>query len=233
MLLPPLALVVFMGPAAALGASSGCRAVPGSSLAQLDSHTATHLLLSQEKPEYPPIAHVNYIQGKVLLLVTVNCAGRVKKAHVLRGQALLAAAALMAIKKWIYRPFVTRSGPAEFQTLVAVNFDLFTRKFGLLPARPERFLERSVKPPQPPLNPKVTNANDEVHMQVLVNAKGHVIDCTLLAGTPAQFKKARRMVARWKFKPARWGNISVPWYEDLHVPLRGTSPAQGEPETKP
>src|SRR5690242_9542074 len=92
-----LALLLLSRPAAP---QDGARTV-------LSAHEATRLLLSQAKPDYPPIAHANYIEGQVQMEVMIGPDGHVRKAHVLRGHPLLAASALKAIRRWVYRPFVT------------------------------------------------------------------------------------------------------------------------------
>lgn len=212
-----LALSVFLCVPAVQGVTPGC-APPGTGVEKLDRRAATRLLLSEIRPSYPPIARINYIHGNVSVVLTVGCSGRVESAHVLRGHPFLAAAALRAIKKWIYRPFETRSGPQPFQTTVDVNFALLTRNFKQLPPKPEWFLARAVRPPQLPagVSPAGRSA---VRMRVLVNAHGRMVDSTLLSGSPAQYEAAQRVVSRWHFRPARWGTLSVPWYLNVAVPL--------------
>ncbi|MGH9397996.1 MAG: TonB family protein [Terriglobia bacterium] len=215
---PALVLIVLLCSTAAWSVTPACPAGPGVKPFQVDRRTATRLLLSQARPSYPPLARINYIHGDVSLLLTVDCAGRVEEVHVVRGHPFLAVAALQAIKKWIYHPFVTRAGPAEFQTMVNVNFALLSRDFKQLPPQPEKFLARWVRPPQPPAGVKdASDGKDTVRIRVLVNAKGRVVDSTQLSGTATQFEAAERVVSLWKFKPAHWGTLSVPWYMDVGV----------------
>lgn len=180
--------------------------------------------MSQSRPDYPPLARINYIRGNVSLLLTVNCAGKVEQIHVVEGHPFLAIAALQAIRKWIYHPFMTPSGPEPFQTTVKVDFSLLGFDGKHFPPQPEKFLERWVKPPQPPKEAKGSKGEAVVQMRVLVNDRGRVVDSTPLAGNPAQFDEARRTVAQWKFKAARWGNLTVPWYTDLEVPVKSAPP---------
>lgn len=215
-----LAFAAFLCSTAALGVTPACSATaPGAQPFQLNRRTATRLLVSQARPKYPPLARINYIRGNVSLLLTVNCAGKVQQAHVVEGHPFLAIAALQAIKKWIYHPFITPSGPAAFQTTVKVDFSLLALKSKRFPPEPDKFLERWVKPPQPPKEAKRTKGEDVIHMRVLVNDQGRVVDSTLISGNAAGFEQARRSVMLWKFKPARWGNLAVPWYADLDVPV--------------
>ena len=189
----------------------------------LKSKAANKLLLDQEKPEYPTLAKVNYIQGDVRLQVLVDPRGRVSEAHVLKGHAFLAAAALNAIRHWVYRPYKTDSGPTDFSTLVDFNFALRIQKVNDLPPQPEDFLRRQVRPPavltESPASPGAT----KLRLRVLVSAEGNAMDSDLVEGPPSLFHAARRSLEGWTFQPARWGNHAVPWYLDVDVPV-GESP---------
>ena len=57
------------------------------------------LVMDQPPPEYPPVAKVNFLQGQVQLELTVNGKGKVAHAHVVQGNAILAASALKAASR--------------------------------------------------------------------------------------------------------------------------------------
>ena len=224
-----LAAAIFCSTPVARGLDQPClTSGPNTLPLQLPRSRAARLLLRESRPAYPMLARLNYIGGHVRLLVTVDCNGRVQQIHVLRGHPFLAMAALHAIRRWTYRPLITRSGPAEFQTTVDVSFALFSHEAQDLPPEPEQFLARFVRPPQAPTQPGLRGAKELVFVRVLVNGKGRVVDSTLLSGTPAEFEKAQKILALWKFKPARWGNINVPWYAMVQVPLDAESSARVE-----
>ncbi|MBI1983180.1 MAG: energy transducer TonB [Acidobacteria bacterium] len=105
---------------------------------------ATKLLVSQVQPEYPSVAKFNFIQGSVRMQVTVTSAGNVGEAHVINGHPILAASALRAVRRWLFRPFRTTHGPAAFSTLVDVVFSLQSKKLTQLPSQPEEYLDRQV-----------------------------------------------------------------------------------------
>jgi len=184
----------------------------------LDSHQATRLLMNQIPPEYPAVAHTNYIQGNVQVEVFVGSDGHVRKAHVLRGNALLAASALKAVYHWIYRPFMTAEGPVPFRTQVKFVFDLRRGESNRFPSSPERDLEERVRVPQlaedfdPP-------SSQSVRLRVLISDDGRVMDSTLVSGSSSLLESAQENVAQWRFEPARWGNLAVPWYLDVDVPV--------------
>jgi TonB family protein len=181
---------------------------------------ASHLLLSQAPPEYPALAKVNYIQGRVRVQLTISSAGAVASAHVLSGNPLLAAAVLNSVRSWRYRPLVAKDGPTSFTTSADVNFTLRIRKMDLAPVQAESDFGRQVKPPEVLTRPEQTAyTNPSVRVRLLVGAEGKVLDSEILKGIPSQFEAARKSIERWSFRPARWGALSVPWYLDVDVPV--------------
>ena len=188
----------------------------------IDSTVAAKLLVNTVKPEYPAVAQVNYIQGKVDLMLVVGPDGHVRRVHVIKGNALLAASAIKAISAWVYRPYVTASGPEPFSTLVKVRFAMRDRDVEHSPSTPERDLAEAVKPPEVMQKTSAAHADSSIRLRVLVGEGGRAIDSTLLAGPAALLNSAQRKVAQWAFRPARWGNLTVPWYMDVDVPVDGT-----------
>lgn len=84
----------------------------------------TDILLSAEKPTYPPLAKLARQQGVVKLQATVGRAGEVKEVQSLSGPPLLIPAAKQAIQSWVYRPTVLNGTPVETVTIIEVNFTL-------------------------------------------------------------------------------------------------------------
>jgi TonB family protein len=192
----------------------------------LDTIAASRLCLNQVPPEYPTLAKVNYIEGRVRVQLVVSSAGTVTSAHVLSGNPLLAAAVLNSVRMWRYRPLVAKGGPSSFATRVEVNFALRRRKMDYRPLEAESDFGRQVKPPEVLRGPEEGASSDPpVRVRLLVNAEGKVIDSGILKGVPSQLEKARKNIERWSFRPARWGALSVPWYLDVDVPVH-SSPAQ-------
>jgi TonB family protein len=194
----------------------------------LNSKAASKLLVSDVKPDYPPVAQVNYIQGQVEVMLTVGQDGHVRRVHALKGNALLAAAALKAVASWVYRPLLTASGPKAFSTLVKVRFNLRQHDLEHSPSTPERDLAEVVKPPEivqrvpASVSASPSRAPSSIRLQVLVGENGRAIDSTLVSGPAALFASAERNVSQWAFRPARWGNLTVPWYMDVDVPVEAT-----------
>lgn len=189
----------------------------------LREKAASKLLLAKVKPEYPPIADVNYIQGNVYIQVIVSAKGAVKEAHVVRGEPLLAASSLQAVHKWRFRPFRDGGRAKAFVTLFRFNFVLHTHNAQPMPAHPAQDLARAVKPPK--LTTKPSQSSKIVRLRVLVGRDGKALDSSVIGGK-GDAEEARQVVRGWKFIPARWGTMSVPWYLEVAVPVggsRGTS----------
>ena len=84
-------------------------------------------LIKRVNPDYPPIAIASHVSGEVEIEASTDIYGRVNEARVLRGHALLNAAALEAIKEWIYEPYFVNGIPRPVRFTVTVTFSLETR----------------------------------------------------------------------------------------------------------
>ncbi len=214
-----LALLAGCGLAVLPVAAQGPPASPG--VETLDAKKAAKFVVKREVPEYPPLAKVNYIQGAVRMMVRVSSEGEISEAHVVLGHPFLAMAALNAIRRWLFRPARARPGPAEFQTYVDVNFTLRYKKLGQVPRQPDRDLMRQIHPPELVEKPAEPAAPTSVRLRLLVGPEGSVLDSAPLSGLVPFVEEARDCVSRWKFRPALWGTLPVPWYFDAEVPVLG------------
>jgi len=82
------------------------------------------MLVSQQKPIYPPLAKQARISGTVELSAIIGKDGRVANLSVIKGHPLLVQAALDAVKNWIYKPTLLNGEPVEVSTTIDVNFTL-------------------------------------------------------------------------------------------------------------
>jgi TonB family protein len=184
----------------------------------LKPRVAARLLLNNLAPEYPAVAKVNYIRGHVNVELEVGPDGKVSAAHVLQGNPILAAAALKAVRDWVYRPLVTTHGPSGFVTDVDLKFNMNMNAVYLRPARAERDLTRQVKPPKIIRRTGDDSAGAGVRVRVLVDELGHVIDYESWPGAANRLEAVQKTVETLTFRPAHWGAIPVPWYIDVDVP---------------
>jgi len=81
-------------------------------------------LIERVQPEYPAIARTGRIQGKVVLRAIISRAGTIENLQVVSGHPMLVKAALDAVKRWRYRPYMLNGQPVEVETEVMVNFVL-------------------------------------------------------------------------------------------------------------
>jgi TonB family protein len=229
-----LFLIVLAG-ACAAGRVQAQESVSGPhDLPVINNHRqAAALAVDRSAPEYPPVAKVNYIQGPVQVELTVNDKGKVARAHAVQGNAMLAASALKAVRRWIYHPLATPSGPSGFVTTVKLTFSLSYRitADSLAPKQAERDFLRQVKPPQLVQPPQDSHPGDLVHVRVLVNEEGEVVDMGASPMDREKFEAARESLRNWTFRPAHWGNLPIASYVDVDVPVGAPSLARANANT--
>jgi TonB family protein len=85
---------------------------------------AAKLISNQPPPVYPPAARAAGIWGNVVMDVTIAKDGSVASVTVLSGDAMLAQAAVEAVRQWKYQPTLLNEQPIEVITEVTANFTL-------------------------------------------------------------------------------------------------------------
>lgn len=189
----------------------------------LEGRKSARLLLNQAKPEYPPAAQLNFIQGTVRVELLVASDGRVAHAHVVKGNAILAASALKAVRRSLYRPLLTPSGPSSFLTVVDVIFDRRLAASDPRPSEAERDLDRQIKPPEVAGQPADSSPDTSVRLRLLLDDRGQMIDSGPLPSSRGDLQAAYEEVQGWTFRPAHWGNVPIPSYLDVDVPVDGVT----------
>jgi TonB family protein len=91
---------------------------------QVDIKQMSDQLITKVAPAYPPLARQARIQGTVVLKATINKTGDVVNLQLISGHPMLAPAAIEAVKRWKYKPYVLNGEPVEVETNVTVNFQL-------------------------------------------------------------------------------------------------------------
>jgi protein TonB len=108
-----------------IGGTPGSGAPAGSpTIVRLSGKVASDHLLRSARPTYPPLAKQARIWGVVTLEVKINKEGGVTSAQTLSGHPLLQEAAVDAVRKWTYRPYLVKGEPVEVITTVIVIFRL-------------------------------------------------------------------------------------------------------------
>jgi protein TonB len=89
------------------------------------SQGASSAVLEQSvQPVYPSFALQRRLEGEVVVEATVAADGSVQNARAIRGQSLLAQAAVEAVRRWHYRAALLNGKPVATQTQVTINFNL-------------------------------------------------------------------------------------------------------------
>ncbi len=98
--------------------------VPRPTLAQIriSQGVSQGLLIKRVQPKYPPGALATHIEGAVQIEATISKEGFVINPKVLRGDRMLATAALEAVRQWRYKPYYLDGAPLEIQTEITINF---------------------------------------------------------------------------------------------------------------
>ena len=65
-----------------------------------------------------------HTQGEVVMHAIIGRDGTIASLQVVSGHALLAPAAIDAVRQWRYRPYTLNGEPVEVETLITVRFVL-------------------------------------------------------------------------------------------------------------
>ena len=80
------------------------------------------LLIKRVQPKYPQAALAVHTEGSVEIDATINKEGSVTNVKVLSGNAVLAHAAVEAVRQWRYKPYYLDGQPVEIETQITVKF---------------------------------------------------------------------------------------------------------------
>lgn len=81
-------------------------------------------LIKKVEPIYPRAALLARIQGRVTIEAVTDIYGRVITTTVISGHPLLKAAAVEAVRQWVYEPYIIDGNPRPVIFTVNVNFNL-------------------------------------------------------------------------------------------------------------
>ncbi len=94
---------------------------------RVSQRVSQSLLLKKVTPDYPAEARARHVQGDVVIRALVGTNGEVQEADLVSGDPLLAPAALKAVRKWKYKPYLLQGRPVEMETQITVIFSLEMR----------------------------------------------------------------------------------------------------------
>ncbi len=81
-------------------------------------------LIKKVTPQYPEIALKARVQGRVIIEAETDIYGRVTTVKVIAGLGLLTAAAVEAVRKWVYEPYIINGFPRPVRFTVTLEFTL-------------------------------------------------------------------------------------------------------------
>jgi len=79
-------------------------------------------LIKKPPAIYPSLAETTHIQGNVIIEIGIDESGAVFSRRLVSGHPLLAPAALEAVTRWKYQPFVVEGRPVRVVTITMVTF---------------------------------------------------------------------------------------------------------------
>jgi periplasmic protein TonB len=80
------------------------------------------LLTQPVEPEYPAAAKSSGLTGSVVLQVSITPDGSVEDAKFLQGSFVFARAAIDAVKRWHFKPYVMNGRAVPVQSMITLNF---------------------------------------------------------------------------------------------------------------
>ena len=91
---------------------------------RISSGVAAGKIINKVQPVYPPIAKSARVQGKVVLQAIISKNGTIENLKVVSGHPMLTQAAIDAVSRWRYQPYILNGEPVEVETNVEVTFTL-------------------------------------------------------------------------------------------------------------
>lgn len=90
----------------------------------VSSGVAEGMLILKAPPTYPAIAKAARVSGTVELHATISKTGAIKDLNVVSGPAMLQQAAVDAVRRWRYKPYMLSNEPVEVETTIKLVFTL-------------------------------------------------------------------------------------------------------------
>jgi periplasmic protein TonB len=80
------------------------------------------LLMKKVEPKYPVLAKAARVQGEVVLSAIISKEGKIENLALVSGHPMLVPAAIEAVSRWEYRPYLLNGQPVEVESNIIVTF---------------------------------------------------------------------------------------------------------------
>ncbi|HYU45772.1 MAG TPA: TonB family protein [Terriglobales bacterium] len=120
----PLALGASNDSALSSLTAASFRSQPSLAKVNISQGVSQGLLIRRVQPRYPQNALAMHLQGAVQLDAMIDKEGKIVNMKVLKGDAVLARAAMDAVRQWRYKPYYLDGVPVDIETQITVNFKL-------------------------------------------------------------------------------------------------------------
>jgi len=171
-------------------------------------------LIKEAAPEYPFSALKSKIQGAVVIGFIVGTDGRVNGTKILKSIPALDGAAVVAVKKWVYEPFLLEDKPRPFALTLSVKFSasMSSRKTGMKPPK----LIKQVSPVYPE-EAKKSNIEGTVVLGITIGDSGQVTEVKVLESVPGLDWAAIDAVKEWKYAGASFDGKPIPYVTTVSI----------------
>lgn len=183
--------------------------------------------LKTEKAIYPLQAQQRQLQGQVWVKILVSETGAVESVEVISGDPVLADAAVDAVKKWKFKPFIKNGKPVKVSTKLPMDFafvdqihrekvppaagdatrDTTPAAGGDAPKRVRvsagvttGLLVYKVQPIYP-IEARRAHIQGVVVLQAKISKEGRIVDLQLISGPKELADAAIGAVQQWRYRP--------------------------------
>lgn len=181
--------------------------------------------IKYEPPIYPMGAREKGLQGEVRLRLEISETGDVQKVDVISGEPIFAQAAVLAAKKWRFKPYIRGGKPIRVFTETPVDFAFAgnvrdvnapgdvgppqspspsaaetPKRVVIAQGTASGFLIRNVTPVYP-LEARRKRIMGTVLLHAVINKKGEIEKLTPISGPRELIPAAVGAVEQWKYRP--------------------------------
>jgi TonB family protein len=211
--------------AASPASNSGAPATPPEATPPPDSKLLE--IIKKVKPEYPPAAAPEKLQGQVIVRIVVDQDGDVESTEVISGNPVLANAAVDAVKQWKFKPFIRNGQPVkaaiklpfDFAPPVTESADASAstgvssapeKEDTTAPAAPKRVSlplkvtqGRVIHRVEPiyPTQARIMQESGTVLLGAIISKEGTIKDLRVISRGPLFNEAAIDAVKQWRYRP--------------------------------